>query len=107
MARQSTEITGKIRFALFLLSALVEQGPVVARLVTDKLRTSLKGTEEPLDFLTLIRDLGQILKAALDLMVELDNLLVDENQLRTTLYQAREDKIAFLGQRPRSMIIQT
>ncbi len=99
MAKQSTEITGKIRSALFLLSALIEQGPVVTRLVSDKLRTSLKGAEEPLDFLTLIRGLGRILEAALDLMVELDNLLVDENQLRTTLYQAREDKIVFLGQR--------
>ena len=72
---------------------------MIARLVTDKLRTSLKGGEEPLDFLTLIRGLGRILKAALDLMVELDSLLVAENQRRAALYNDREDKTLFLGQR--------
>ncbi len=99
MAKLSIEITGKIRSALFLLSALTEQGPVVARLVTDKLRTSLKGDEEPLDFLALIQGLGQILQTALDLMVELDNLLVTENQQRAALLQDREDKLVQLGQR--------
>ncbi len=99
MAKLSIEITGKIRSALFVLSALAEQGPVVARLVADKLRAGLKGGEEPLDFLTLIRGLGQILKSALDLMVELDNLLVAENQRRAALLQDREDKLVELSQR--------
>ncbi len=99
MAKQSIEITGKVRSALFLLSALWQQGPVVARLVADKLRAGLPEGEEPLDFLILIRGLGQILKAALDLMVELDNLLVGENQRRAGLLDDREDKVVYLGRR--------
>ncbi len=47
MARLLIEITGKIRFALSVLSALWEQGPAVARLVTGKLSTSLEDGEEP------------------------------------------------------------
>ncbi len=99
MAKLSIEITGKMRSALFVLSALVEQGPAVAGLVTEKFRASLKGSEEPPDYLAQIRGLGHLLKAALDLMVEVDNLLVDENQLRATLLKDREDKAAILARR--------
>ena len=98
MAKLSIEITGKIRSALFLLSALWEQGPTVAEFVTDKLRSTLGEGEEPLDFLAQINGLGKILKAALDLMVERDKLLVVENQQRAALYEDREEKMAQLGQ---------
>ncbi len=97
MAKQSIEITGKVRSALFLLSALWEQGPMIAELVTEKLLTSLEGGEEPLDFLALIRALGRILKAELDQMVELDNLLVTENHRRAALFNDREDKMVYLS----------
>ncbi len=99
MPKLSIEITGKIRSALFVLAALWEQGPTVAGLVTDKLRASLTGGEEPPDFLAQIRGLGQILKFALDLMVELDKLLVAEDQQRFALYRDREEKIADLGRK--------
>ncbi len=99
MATLSIEITGKIRSALFVLSALFQQGPTVAGLVTDKLRASMQEGEEPPQFLAQIRGLGQLLKVALDLMTELDRLLVDENELRAALLKKREDKTLFLGQR--------
>ncbi len=99
MAKLSIEITGKIRSALFVLSALWEQGPTVARLVTEKLPASLKEGEQPPHFLAQIQALGQFLKSALDLMVELDTLSVDENQLRTVLFKDREDKVVYLGLR--------
>ena len=91
MARLSTEITGKIRSALFLLAALTEQGPMVAELVVEKYRASLAAGDQPAGLLTQIRTLGQILKAALDLMVELDRNLYDEDELRATRFKERED----------------
>ncbi|MCP3956653.1 MAG: hypothetical protein GY719_02250 [bacterium] len=99
MATLSIEITGKIRSALFVLSALLEQGPTVAGLVTEMLRPSPRRGEEPAEFLAQIQALGQLLKAALDRMVELDTQLVDENQLRAALFAGREGKAAFLSQR--------
>ncbi|MCP4250956.1 MAG: hypothetical protein GY778_28295, partial [bacterium] len=77
MARFSTEVTGKISSCLFVLSALWEQGPLVAQLVLAKLQPSLKEGEEPPPFLAQIHALGQFLKAALDLMVEIDRKLYD------------------------------
>ncbi len=65
MAKLSIEVTGKIRSGLFVLSALWEQGPMVARLVTEKLRKSLQRGDEPPQFLVQIRGLGQFLKSAL------------------------------------------
>ena len=97
MAKLSIEVTSKIRSALFVLSALWEQGPTVAGLVMEKLPASLAEGEEPPDFLAQIQGLGRILQSALDLMVELDKLSVDENQLRATLFRDREDKTSFLG----------
>lgn len=99
MAKLSIEITGRIRSALFVLSALREQGPEVARRVTEKVRASLEGGETPLDFLAQIRGLGQILKAAFDLMDERDKLLLAENQRRAALYRDREGVIARLRKR--------
>ncbi len=99
MAKLSIEITDMIRSALFVLSALWEQGPQVARLVTEKLPPSLNEGEEPPSFLAQIEALGRLLKSALDLMVELDTLTVDQNLLRATLLNYRDDKLGFLGQR--------
>ncbi len=99
MAKLSIQITGKLRSALFVLSALFEQGPTVASLVTEKLRTSTPAGEEPPQFLDQIRGLGQLLKAAVDLMVEIDRLLVDESAKRAALLKEREDKTLFLAQR--------
>ena len=99
MARQSIEITGKVRSALFLLSALREQGPAVAGLAREKLRASLEEGEELFDFLAQIRALGRILKSALDLMVELDDRSVAESRRRAALYRERQDKVVFLGRR--------
>ncbi len=99
MARLSIAITGKIRSALFVLSALSEQGPMIARLVTEKIAPSLGEDEAPPRFLDQIRALGRFLKTTLDLVVELDTLLVDENQLRAARYKDRDDQLLRLGRR--------
>ncbi len=99
MARFSTDVTGKIRSCLFVLSALWEQGPLVAQLVLEKVQSSLKeGVESP-PFLAQIQALGQYLKTALDLMVELDRKLYDERELKTTLFAEREKDVDKLAKR--------
>ncbi len=82
-----------------MLTALWEQGPSVARLVSEKIPASLEEGEEPSTIMAQIEALGRLLKSALDLMVELDTLTVDENQKRATLLKVRDDKIVFLSQR--------
>ncbi len=101
MAKLSIEITAKIRSATFLIAALLVQGPTVARLVTEKLRTSLAEGQEPpptSGFLDQIRALGQILRSALDRITELDRLTATANQERAAALQDREDQIGVLGQ---------
>ncbi len=99
MAKLSIAVTAKIRSGLFVLSALWEQGPGVAERVTEKLRAGLLRDQEPPSFLAQIQGLAQILKAALDQIVELDKRSVDEKQHRAALLAAREHKIVRLGQR--------
>ncbi len=98
MAKLSIEVTGRIRSGLFVLSALTEQGPTVARLMAEKLRPGLRRGDEPRTFLAQIRALGQMLKAALDVLTEIDKLSVEANQSRAVLFNDREDKILLLGQ---------
>ncbi len=99
MTRLSVDITGKYRSCLFVLSALWQQGPAVAKLVLEKLLQSLEEGDEPPDFLAQIKALGQMLKAALDRMVELDRQLADELDLRASLLKARDDVVAKLAQK--------
>ncbi|MEM7355715.1 MAG: hypothetical protein AAF657_33175 [Acidobacteriota bacterium] len=99
MAKLSTEITGKLRSGLFLLSALSEQGPAVAELLLAKARESRPEGEPPADFLSQIEGLGHILEAALDRMVEHDRLLYRESESRAALLEARDDLVASLGRR--------
>ncbi len=98
MAKLSTEITGKIRSGLFLLSALFEQGPKVAELLLAKARTSLPEGATPADFLGQIQGLAQILKASLDDMVEGDRRLFRENGARGKLLRERDDLVDILAQ---------
>lgn len=99
MARFSIDVTGKIRSCLFVLAALSEQGPKVAQLVLAKVMPSLGEGDEPPQFLAQIQALGHMLRSALDLMVELDRQLVDENDLRAGLLQARDSDVANLRRR--------
>ena len=99
MAKLSAEITDKIRSGLFLLAALSEQGPKVAELVKAKAGSSLPEGEEPADFLAQIEGLGQILKAALDSMVERDRKLYRESESRGTLLKGRDERVEELAQR--------
>ncbi len=99
MAKLSIEVTSKIRACLFLLSALWEQGPMVAELVAEKARASLKEGDEPPQFLPQIIALGRLLKAEMDLMVQVDRKLYDENGQRAHLLKQRDDDVAQLGQK--------
>lgn len=99
MAQLAAEITGKVRSGLILLTALSEQGPKVAELVQTLFSTDSPEGEKPADFLTQIQSLGQILKAALDRMVESDHLLFSEDETRRQLFEQREEHIEKLGQR--------
>ncbi len=99
MPRFSIDVTGKIRSCLFVLSALWEQGPLVAALVLAKVQASLGEGDEPPPFLAQINTLGRFLKVALDLMVELDRKLYNEKELRATLLTARDHDVVQLAQR--------
>ena len=99
MAKLTVSITGKVRSCLFLLAALAVQGPKVTQIVLDLLQPSLKRGEEPPPFLAHLQALGRLLKAALDLMVELDRKLYDEDELRATLLADRDVIVGELGQK--------
>ncbi len=99
MAKLSIEITHKIRSASFLISALDEQGPIVARRATDELGSNLKEGDDLPDFLDQIQGLRAILQTRLDPMVELDMESVAENRLRAALFQDREDRLSLLARR--------
>ncbi len=99
MAKLTITITGKVRSAWSVLTALWEQGPTVAGLVSEKLPASLGEGEEPSTIMAQIEALGRLLQSALDLMVEIDTLTVDENLQRAALLKDRDDMIVFLGQR--------
>lgn len=99
MAKLSVDVTGKIRSCLFVISALSEQGPKVAELLLAKARASLGEGDEPPQFLVQIQTLGRMLKAALDLMAELDRKLYDENARRASLLATRDDEAVNLAQR--------
>ena len=103
MANLSTEITGKIRSCLFVLSALFQQGPAVVDILMTKVMTTLSEGEEPPDLLTQVRTLGHILKAELDRMVELDKELVRESRLRAELLRRRDDLVSKLAVRVRGV----
>lgn len=91
MAKLLTEITNKARSCRFLLSALWEQGPMVAEKVLDKVQQRLGEGAEPAPFLAQIQMLGRLLKAELDRMIELEQALYDEDARRATLFARRED----------------
>ncbi len=99
MAKLSIEVTSKFRSCLYLLSALWEQGPMVAELVAEKARASLREGDEPPQFLPQIIALGRLLKAEMDLLVQIDQKLYDENGLRANLLKKRDDDVASLGQK--------
>ena len=99
MAQLSTAISGKVRSGLFLLSALWVQGPRIAQLVLERLRSSLGEDEEAPPFLPHLETLGRLLQAALDLMVELDHKLYDEDARRAILLRKRQKIVAELGQK--------
>ncbi len=99
MAKLALEVTGKVRSCLFVLSALWEQGPMVADLVAERTRASLREGDEPPQFLPQILALGRMLKAELDLMVQIDQKLYEENELRASLLTERDDHVSKLGQK--------
>ncbi len=99
MAKLALEVTGKIRSCLFVLSALWEQGPMVAQLVLAKVQASLGEGDEPPPIMAQIETLGRLLKAVLDLMEELDRKLYDENDLRASLLAERNEHVMELKQR--------
>ncbi len=72
---------------------------MVAELVLAKVQPSLEEGEDPPPFLAHILALGQFLKAALDLMVELERKLYDENDLRAGLLATRDDNVIQLKKR--------
>jgi hypothetical protein len=99
MVRLSIDVTSKIRFCLFVLAALSEQGPKVAELVQAKSLPSLGEGDEPPPFLAQIQALGRLLQAALDRLVERDRELVDENDRRAALLKARDGDAGKLRRR--------
>ena len=99
MAKLSIEITGRNRSGLFLLSALSQQGPTVAKLLTDKIRLGLQEGEEPPDPMPQIALLNQMLQSALGHMVKVDADLYRENASRADLLRERESNVAVLGRK--------
>lgn len=103
MAKLSVGITGRKRSGLFLRSALVEQGPMVADRVAVRARPILQEGEEPPDLMPQLNLLGQLLETSLDQMVEEDAKLFREDTRRATLLEERDDKAALLGRKVTGM----
>ena len=99
MAKLTVSITGKVRSCLFLLAALVEQGPKVTQIVLDLLQPSLTPGEEPPPFLAQLQALGRLLRAALERITARDRRLYDEDEQRATLFEERQVLLSELARK--------
>ncbi len=96
-AKQSTEVTSRLRSCLFVLSALWQQGPKVAAQMLDIVQPNLREEDEPPGLFPVIVAFARTLEAAVDRLVEIDQKLYDENEQQSVLRQFRNALVKMLG----------
>ncbi len=96
-AKQSTEVTSRLRSCLFVLSALWQQGPEVASHVLDVVRQHLREEDEPPGLISLLVAFARTLRAAVDRLVEIDQKLYDTNEQMSILRRFRDAAVKRLG----------
>ncbi|MEM7585125.1 MAG: hypothetical protein AAF560_17170 [Acidobacteriota bacterium] len=90
-AKMSKEVTTRMRSALFVMSALDQQGPAVASNLLDIVQPNLQEGDEPPAPLAMIVALGRTLEASLDRLVAIDRKLYVANERDGVLRQSRND----------------
>lgn len=88
-ANLSIEVTARMRSALFVISALVRQGPMVATKVLEMIQHHVRESDSPPDFRSQIVVFGRVLKAVLGRLVDTDRALYDENERMGALRRKR------------------
>ncbi len=96
-AKLSKEVTTRWRSGLFVISALWQQGPMVANLVLDLVLPTLKEGDEPPNILAFIGAYARKLEAALDRLLAIDRLLYDLYDRQANLRRVRDQVAKELG----------
>ncbi|MCP3958966.1 MAG: hypothetical protein GY719_14035 [bacterium] len=96
-AKLSKEVTTRMRSCLFVISALWQQGPMVAQLMLDIVQPNLHEGDEPPGFFAQISAYARTLQAALDKLLAIDHALYDKYDAQTDLRQARDTGFVRLG----------
>ena len=97
VARLSKEVTTRMRSCLFVISALWEQGPMVARLVLEKVQPHLQEGDEPPGFFAQIGAYARTLRATLDALLAIDRALYDVYDEHADLRRVRNRTAERLG----------
>ncbi len=96
-AKLSKEVTTRMRSCLFVISALWQQGPMVAKSMLDIVQPHLHEDDEPPGFFAQICALARTLQAALDRLLAIDRALYDVYDEHANLRRARDDSFERLG----------
>lgn len=97
LARLSKEVTTRMRSCLFVISALWEQGPMVARKMLDIVQPHLQEGDEPPGFFAQICAYARTLQAKLDVLLAIDHALYDVYDEHADLRRVRDDAYGRLG----------
>ncbi|MCP3957079.1 MAG: hypothetical protein GY719_04440 [bacterium] len=80
IANLSKEVTARFKSALFVLSALSQQGPSVAAKALELIQPQLQEGDNPPDFLSQVVAFARMLRAAIERLVATDRELYDANE---------------------------
>lgn len=97
-AKLSTEVTSRYRSCLFVLSALRQHGPEVASQVLDVVQPHLREEDEPPGFDSVVVAFDRTLQAAIDRLVQADQVLFDHDEQQSTLRRLRKKRVERIGQ---------
>ena len=98
IANLSKEVTARFKSALFVLSALSQQGPTVATKALELIQPQLQEGDTPPDFLSQIVAFGRMLRAAIERLVATDRKLYDANERDGKLRRERNALTAKITQ---------
>ncbi len=90
-AKLSKEVTTRMRSCLFVISALWQQGPMVAQRMLDIVQPHLHEGDEPPGFFAQISAFARTLQAALERLLAIDQALYDLYDQHADLRRARDE----------------
>lgn len=98
VAKLSKEVTTRMRSCLFVISALWEQGPMVARKLLEIVQQHLQEGDEAPGFFAQICAYARTLQAKLDTLLAIDHVLYDAYDQQAELRRERDHAFGRLGQ---------